>query len=78
MSDPVVSDEPLFDPENDKLYTTNDIAAMFGVRTETVRDWIASGRLPAIRLRSGHLRVTRKQAIAFANHRFSTSDDAVL
>jgi excisionase family DNA binding protein len=69
---------PLFDPENDKLYTTQEIATMFSVTSETVRDWISSGRLPAIRLRSGHLRVTRRQAMEFANHRFSASDDAVV
>lgn len=70
------TEEPIFDPTQDKLYTTAEAAEIFSVKQETVRDWISSGRLEAIRLRSGQLRITRKQLMAFANHKFVAGDTA--
>jgi hypothetical protein len=70
MSKEQVDGVKLFDPETDTLYTTAKVAELFSVTQETVRDWISDGKLPAIRLRSGHLRVTRRELVAFANHRF--------
>ncbi len=37
----------------DKLYTTTEIAKIFGVRLKTVRNWIADGKLGAIKV--GHI-----------------------
>ena len=62
--------EVVFDPETEKLYTTSEVATMFSVSSETVRDWIAQGKLPAIRLGSTHLRVTRTNLMKFANHKY--------
>lgn len=74
MSSPTAPEAPLFNPESDKLYTTKDVAEMFAVTSETVRDWIGEGKLPAIRLGSGHLRVKQTDVVAFANHRFGPGE----
>jgi excisionase family DNA binding protein len=34
----------------ERLYTIEDVAAYYGVHAQTVRAWIRSGRLPAVRL----------------------------
>jgi len=34
----------------ERLYTIENVAAYYGVHTQTVRAWIRSGRLPAVRL----------------------------
>ena len=66
--------EAPFDPLTEKLYTTTEVAEMFSVTQETVRDWITNGRLKAVRLGSGHYRVTRTVLMSFANHRFASAD----
>ena len=37
-----------------KLYTCNEVADRYGVRTLTVWDWIRKGRLSAIKLPKGY------------------------
>lgn len=66
---------PSFDPDSpdDKLYTTTQIAELFAVTTETVRDWIKTGKLPGITLGGGQYRVKRKDLVAFANHKYGLS-----
>lgn len=62
-----------FDPDNpdtDALYTTAKVAELFGVTTETVRDWLAKGKLRGIRLETGQYRVRRADLMAFANKTF--------
>lgn len=59
-------------PNDDTLMTTGEVASIMGVTSETVRDWIAGGRLSAVRLPSGRYRVKRGVLTAFANHSFST------
>lgn len=37
-----------------KLYTCNEVAERYGVKTLTVWDWIRKGRLTAIKLPKGY------------------------
>lgn len=64
------------DTENNKLYTTNQVAEMFSVTPETVRDWIKEGKLPGIILGGRSYRVRRRDLIAFANHKYGLNDEA--
>lgn len=75
MQRPEATKEPFFDPERDKLYTTRQVAEMFSVKQVTVREWINSGKLPAIRIGSGHLRVIERELRKFASHRFNFNED---
>lgn len=71
----IQQDKPLFDPENDKLYTTQEVADIFGVSPETIREWIRSGKLPAIRLKTRQMRVKRSDIAAFAAHKYTPGED---
>jgi len=62
-------------PEFDELMSTKRVATMFGVTTETVRDWIAKGDLPAQQVatkpgRQGRWYIRRSDAVEFAKARF--------
>lgn len=61
-----------FDPDkpDDKLYSTKQIAELFSVTTETVRDWIKDGKLVGGDGGGGRYRVRRGDLIAFANHKY--------
>lgn len=60
-----------FDPDrpDDKLYSTKQIAELFSVTTETVRDWIKDGKLKGA-APGNRYRVRRGDLIAFANHKY--------
>ncbi|HET7356890.1 MAG TPA: helix-turn-helix domain-containing protein [Nocardioidaceae bacterium] len=40
-----------------KYLSLGDVAAMYGVTTRTVRQWVAEGRLPAKRINARCIRV---------------------
>lgn len=67
-----MKDRPEFDPDNkdDKLYTTKDVAELFSVTTETVRDWISAGKLPGTQLPTGQYRVRRADLMVFAKSQY--------
>ena len=44
----------------DRLYTTNQLAKLFGVVPTTVIDWIEAGKLEAFKTLGGHRRITVK------------------
>ena len=60
-------------PEDSKLYTTGQVAELFSVTTETVRDWIKDGKLRGTQIGRSY-RVRRKDLIEFANHKFGLND----
>ena len=62
-------------PEDNKLYTTIQVAEMFAVTPETVRDWIKEGKLPGIVIGGRSYRVRRRDLIAFANHKYGLNDE---
>lgn len=65
------------DSEDDKLYTTARVADLFGVTTETVRDWIARGTLKAVKPGGvGQYRIKRSELIRFANHKYGDGGTA--
>lgn len=66
---------PAFDPDTEKLYTTSQVAEMFSVSKETVRDWIKTGQMPAVRIGTGHFRVRRSTLVEFAEARFGIVSD---
>lgn len=46
------------------LLTTGEAATMLSVTDETIRRWIAAGRIPAITLPSGQFRIAREHVDA--------------
>lgn len=51
--------------EDDKPYTTGEIAAICHVTINAVKKWIASGKLSAFRTPGGHYRVNREDFVEF-------------
>lgn len=49
----------------DKLYTTNQLAKLFGVVPTTVIDWIERGKLDAFKTLGGHRRITHAAVLEF-------------
>ena len=49
----------------DKLYTTNQLAKLFGVVPTTVIDWIERGKLDAFKTLGGHRRITNQAVLDF-------------
>lgn len=57
--------------ENEKLYTTREVAKIFAVKDETIRAWYRQGKLTAsIKLPGGVLRFTAADLKAFASRKF--------
>ncbi len=55
--------------EKERFLSTNTIAEMFEVTNETIRNWIAEGKLKAFKL--GPIwRVPRSEVVRFANEHF--------
>jgi excisionase family DNA binding protein len=63
-------------PDENTLFTTAKAAELFGVTTETVRDWITTGKLVAVRLPSKQYRIRRKDLMTFANSTYEASSKA--
>lgn len=58
-------------PDENRLYSTTQIAELFSVTTETVRDWIKSGKLKGTADEGGRAyRVRRRDLIEFANKKY--------
>jgi excisionase family DNA binding protein len=54
---------------SDRLYTTNQLAKLFGVVPTTVIDWIEGGKLDAFKTLGGHRRITHQAVLKFLrNH----------
>lgn len=49
----------------DRLYTTNQLAKLFGVVPTTVIDWIEAGKLEAFKTLGGHRRITHHAVLDF-------------
>lgn len=49
----------------DRLYTTNQLAKLFGVVPTTVIDWIEAGKLHAFKTLGGHRRITHSSVLRF-------------
>lgn len=50
---------------SDRLYTTNQLAKLFGVVPTTVIDWIEAGKLDAFKTLGGHRRITHVAVLEF-------------
>ncbi len=50
---------------SDRLYTTNQLAKLFGVVPTTVIDWIEAGKLRAFKTLGGHRRITHSSVLQF-------------
>jgi len=57
-------------PAMPKLYSTKEVADVFSVTAETVRNWIATGRLKATQVGGHQYRVTRSDLINFAKSHY--------
>lgn len=53
-------------------YTTPEVAEVFEVSTETVRDWIAVGKLKAEKVNT-YNRVSKEEIARFARERYDES-----
>lgn len=62
------------EPPRGPFYTTAQIADMFGVVADTVRDWIKLGQLPAGKVGRSYL-VHEKDLKAFTAERFGFVDE---
>lgn len=69
--------EVLIDPDTEKLYKTAEVAELFSVSGETVRDWVKAGKLPGIRLKSGQIRIRRSDLVDFAKEKYQPGDPIV-
>ena len=56
--------------ESEKLYTTAEVAEMFSVKTNTVREWCKSGTIKAIQLPGGRWRIRESAVKELANERY--------
>jgi excisionase family DNA binding protein len=56
---PELDDDRLYLQHEPDYRSVAEIAALFSVTAETVRNWIASGELPAVNISSGQGRGTR-------------------
>lgn len=64
-------DIPNFDPASDKTHSVAEVAKMLEKTPETVRDWIAAGRLKAFKVGGvGLWRIRHDELIKFANTQF--------
>jgi excisionase family DNA binding protein len=54
-----------------KLYTTSQVAKLCEVTQPTVRNWITSQKLRAIKI-NGKLRIRKSDLIVFFNERYSS------
>ena len=50
----------------ERYFTTHQVAAMFGVTTTTVVNWVKRGHVHAQRTPGGHRRIARRELLAFA------------
>lgn len=67
-----MSDDKPPTEEFEKLYTVQKVAELFSVTSETVRNWIKSGRLSAVKI-NGYFRVSNSELKKFANSRYGGS-----
>lgn len=56
-------------PDPEKLYTVAEVADLFSVTGETVRDWIKSGKIKGVKI-NGYWRVARSEVIRFGNSKY--------
>lgn len=61
MSSPI---DPVMD--DTRFYSTAKVARMFGITTETVRDWISVGKLEGVRI-NGMWRIPHAAVVELAN-----------
>ena len=54
-----------------KLYTCEEVANRYGVKTLTVWDWIRKGRLPAIKMPKGY-RISEESLREYEGRKEST------
>jgi len=61
------------DPIIEKQYKVRDVAQIFSVTTETVRNWINNDHLAATKLESGTYRIAESEVRRFANNKYGAS-----
>ena len=54
-----------------KFYKTKEIAEMFSVTPETVRNWLTTGRLKGTQIQGHQYRVRREDLVEFAKSHYS-------
>lgn len=62
---------PMSNTDNpiDPLYTVTKVAALFGVKSETIRSWIKTGRIKAIKIGT-HYRIPRSEIVRIGKAKF--------
>lgn len=63
-------------PNIPKLYSTKEIAEIFGVTAETVRSWITTGKLKGTQVGGHQYRVKRDDLVDFAQSHYGVKFDA--
>lgn len=54
---------------DDPLYSTKTVAAIFGVKANTVRDWINTDRIKAVKF-TGEWRILKSEVAKFAEREY--------
>lgn len=55
----------------DPMLKVSEVAAMFGVESATVREWLKEGTLHGIKIGKGHYwRIPKSAAVALATQRY--------
>lgn len=60
----------------EKMYKVDDVAKLFDVTPYTVRHWINTDMLHAVKIRSGHWRVPESAVEEFANQKYGELNEA--
>ncbi len=55
---------------DDKLLKVATVARFFDVKNYTVREWIKSGKMSAVRLDGGHYRILESEVKRYANEKY--------
>lgn len=63
MSEPVIA--------SNEFQSTVEVGKIFGIKPETVRDWIDRGHLEGVRI-NGRWRVRRASVVALMNQKFGS------
>lgn len=70
-----LSAEDLDNLADDPLWTAERVAATFDVTVDTVRIWIKTGKLRAMKIGKAY-RIRRTDVLDFANERYNLNDDS--
>lgn len=58
----------------DRLMTTAEVAEIFGVKKETIRDWMRKGMLPGSKVGNGPWKIPRSAVVKLATEKYGLTE----